>query len=76
MIILLLVALTFAEKPIPERTFPEERGILIVGERTYHASLYQYKDIAYFYHNELDANSIAFRKEFVANGPTVRKQFP
>jgi hypothetical protein len=43
------------------REFDEERGVIIVGEKTYHGGMLEFNNILYFYHNHLNNDSIVIK---------------
>jgi hypothetical protein len=53
--------------------YPEERGVIIVTERTYWAAMIEFRNILYFYHNSNYSESTAFRSDFIANASRIRK---
>jgi hypothetical protein len=48
--------------------FIEERGVVIVGEKTYHAALIEFNHLLFFYHNykvnESNVKNIHLKKSF------------
>ena len=52
--------------------YDEEGNVFIVHETNYHAALFEFKDILYFYHNANLSESKEFRRDFIYNSSKLR----
>ncbi len=55
--LILLLFIVFLSAKSSNVDFIEEKGVVIVGETTYHAAMIEYNHLLYFYHNHKNNDS-------------------